>query len=247
MMLPEMMPVWLGAPLALFFGLITAIVLNRTLRMALLERPEDFPSAPAKPSSPAFPAPVGFPTPQVGRPLETANLAILGAGSVVLALSPLGHSPFELFQGLLMFMLLYPLALLDLLTQLLESPLIIAGLALRLGALALLKHEDLVEAVTGMLVGAGALYLVGFIYEALRGRQGLGDGDPALMALIGAFVGWRNLAAVLLIAAALGLLVGYPLLRLRGAAFSTPIPFAPFLCLGGFVIYLMARMGPPWL
>ncbi|MDH4247193.1 MAG: A24 family peptidase [Deltaproteobacteria bacterium] len=246
---PYVFPLWLAVTLSLVFSLLTALALNRMLLRAVRSRPQEFVSRPTAPpawiSTPDAVTP--FPAPQVGKALTIANFLLLGATGVLMAFSPLGNSPFDLSQVLLMLLLFYPLALLDLLTQMIETPLIVAGLVLRLTALSLFQPEALMESVTGMLVGAGGFYLVGMVYETLRGRQGLGEGDPALVALIGAFVGWRNLAAVVLVSAALGLLVGYTLLRIRGASLNTPIPFGPFLCLGGGVVYLATRLGLPGL
>ena len=93
-------------------------------------------------------------------------------------------------------------------------------------------------AAYGALLGAGGLYLLGVLYEALRGRAGLGDGDPAVMALIGAWTGPEGLVFVIFVAAISGSLFGgLWLLKNRQNWRETPVPFAPFLCLGGLVVH----------
>ena len=59
------------------------------------------------------------------------------------------------------------------------------------------------------LIGAGAGYLglaaVAAAYRSLRGREGLGGGDPILLGGIGACLGWQVLPTILLFAALSGL------------------------------------------
>jgi leader peptidase (prepilin peptidase)/N-methyltransferase len=59
------------------------------------------------------------------------------------------------------------------------------------------------------LIGAGAGYLglaaVAAAYRSLRGREGLGGGDPILLGGIGAWLGWQVLPTILLFAALSGL------------------------------------------
>ena len=187
-----------------------------------------------------------FPVPPHGRAAEIFHFAVLGASSLALSISPLGASPLGLLQGLLMLLVLYPLAVLDLYTLQVVSPLVVLGLVLRLGSLALWHRAGLPDALAGMLAGAGGLYMVGFAYETIRGRMGLGDGDAAVLGLIGSFTGWRFLPMTVLLATVLGLLFSVLLLRGKNM-FSTPIPFVPFLCLGGLAAYLTSRLGLPWM
>jgi leader peptidase (prepilin peptidase)/N-methyltransferase len=48
-----------------------------------------------------------------------------------------------------------------------------------------------VGSIFGALVGGGILLIVGIAYKAARKRQGLGIGDVKMMAMVGAFLGWR--------------------------------------------------------
>lgn len=178
-----------------------------------------------------------------GRLLFLANLAVVGAGALALGLFPAVSGGFALSQALLLFFLLYALAVLDLLTLTVEAPVLIAGLVLRLGAVLLAAREQAPAMLGGALAGAGLFYLIGFIYEAVRDRQGLGEGDPAVLALVGAFVGWQGVVPVVLLSTALGLAVGFPMLLLFGRPLNTPLPFVPFLCAGGLAVYLAQAQG----
>jgi len=88
------------------------------------------------------------------------------------------------------------------------------------------------------------------LYETFRHRQGLGEGDAAVLGLIGMWVGWQGLGSVLLISALSGILIGgISLLRQRQSnqnipeLLQTQIPFAPFLCIGGLLVYFLQESG----
>ena len=106
------------------------------------------------------------------------------------------------------------------------------------------------NSISGLLIGAGILFFVGFLYETFRHRQGLGEGDAAVLGLIGMWVGWQGLGAVLLIAAVNGIIIGgITLLKNREknqeftTLLQTQIPFAPYLCLAGITVYLIQETG----
>lgn len=124
-----------------------------------------------------------------------------------------------------------------LLPDVLTLPLIPAGLlaAWWLDPAGLTDHA--IAAALGYAVLAG----VAFGYRWLRGRDGLGGGDPKLLAALGAWVGVAALPSVLLGAALAGL-AWAGLLRLRGTALtgSTALPFGPFLALSGWLVLLQA-------
>jgi prepilin signal peptidase PulO-like enzyme (type II secretory pathway) len=168
---------------------------------------------------------------------------VLGAASLALSRMPALAEPLALSQALLLLYLLYPLALLDVATLTLEPALVLGGIALRAAVVAGLQREAAADMLGGLLAGAGLLALVGFAYQWLRGREGLGEGDAALLGLIGAFVGWRGLLPVVLLGTATGLLVGVPVLLALRRPLNTPLPFAPFLCVGGLAVYLLQAQG----
>ena len=175
--------------------------------------------------------------------LAPAHAALLACAGAALVFHP-GLGSFALLsQALLLLYLLYPLAWVDLLTLTVEPGLVIAGIVLRMGSVLALQRELALDMLGGMLGGAGLLYLVGFFYRELRGRVGLGDGDAALLGLIGAFVGWQGLLPVVILSAAGGIIAGGPALLLLRKPLDTPLPFAPFLCGGGLTVYLLQAAG----
>jgi leader peptidase (prepilin peptidase)/N-methyltransferase len=95
-----------------------------------------------------------------------------------------------------------------------------------------------VDSLVGMVAGGGALLLIGTIFLNLTGKHGMGWGDIKLLAMIGAWLGWRPLPIVVLISSILGIIIGGGSLLLSGKGLSHRIPFGPFLSMGT-IIYLL--------
>jgi leader peptidase (prepilin peptidase)/N-methyltransferase len=87
-----------------------------------------------------------------------------------------------------------------------------------------------IDAFLGIMIGAGTLYFVAVYYEALTGREGMGGGDVNLLAMLGAFLGWKALLFILLVSSLLGAVVGVALVVGKGKDMRYAVPFGPFLC-----------------
>jgi leader peptidase (prepilin peptidase) / N-methyltransferase len=143
--------------------------------------------------------------------------------------------------GALFGWLLLTLAAIDLrafwLPDRLTAALAVLGLAIAA------TRGTLAEAAIGGAAGVAALWLVATGYRQLRGRVGLGGGDPKLLGAIGCWLGWRSLPAVVLAACLLGLVAlagwrstGRPLradMRLPFGALLAPAAFGVWLATGG--------------
>ena len=96
----------------------------------------------------------------------------------------------------------------------------------------------------GAAVGFGGLWLLAFLYRRVRGRDGLGGGDPFLLGAIGAWVGWAGLPSVLLWASAAGLaVVAAKLVLRRPVASADRLPFGAFLAVGAWMTWLYGPLG----
>ncbi|HVS22049.1 MAG TPA: prepilin peptidase, partial [Pyrinomonadaceae bacterium] len=92
---------------------------------------------------------------------------------------------------------------------------------------------SLAGAGLGALAGGGSLWLMGFIWEKLRGVEAMGFGDVKMMLMVGAFLGWRLTILTILIAVFTGSLVGIALmLRWGGRNLQMMLPFGIFLGIG---------------
>ena len=166
-----------------------------------------------------------------------------GAAGMAVLTAP---SPQALLFALLLFHALYCLSVIDLSALEVELSVLFGALALRLVGLLLLSPHRLPDMLLGMLSGAGLLFLTGLGYQWLRGRVGLGEGDAAVMALSGAFVGLSGMIAVLLLSALSGLIIAGGMLLLRRRSLATPIPMVPFLAVGTLAVYFGQASGIEW-
>lgn len=157
------------------------------------------------------------------------------------------------------FCLLLVVSCIDLDHYLIPDVFSLPGVLLGLGFAALTQAPIVWDAALGATLGGGLLWAVARGYRGLTGRDGMGGGDVKLLAMIGAFLGWRGVPVALFVAAVAGSVVGlvamarqgadlrlkaaadkYGLAQLvtmarQGAGLRLVLPFGPFLALGALV------------
>ena len=113
--------------------------------------------------------------------------------------------------------------------QIIPDPLSIGGTALGFVGAWVCLDVSVVESLIGAAVGAGLILAIATAYKAARKVEGMGGGDVKLMAMIGAFMGWQMVLAVLFLAAAAGSVYGVWLMRRAGGDGKTAVAFGSFL------------------
>jgi leader peptidase (prepilin peptidase)/N-methyltransferase len=165
----------------------------------------------------------------------------LAAGALALFLA--GHFGYSaaLVGALVYGWALLALTFIDLDTQLLPDDITLPLLWIGLIANTFGVYTDLRAAVLGAVAGYMVLWAVYWAFRLLAKKEGMGYGDFKLLAAIGAWTGWQVLPAVILVAAGLGAILGSITLWLARKGRETPIPFGPYLALGGIVGLLWGR------
>ena len=150
--------------------------------------------------------------------------------------------------GLVLTWFLVALAFIDIDHQLLPDsltlPLVWLGLLLSLFAPAPGSAPvpvDMRSSIIGAIAGYVSLWSVYHLFRLLTGKEGMGYGDFKLLAAIGAWLGWQMLIPTVLLAAAVGAVVGIALLASRGQSRSTPIAFGPFLAAAGWLMLMFGH------
>jgi leader peptidase (prepilin peptidase) / N-methyltransferase len=176
-----------------------------------------------------------------GARIDRRHLAIeLAAAFVGLAAFVAHPLPLALVTAALGWWLLL-IAALDLehhwLPDRLTLPLIPLGLAAAWAGFGALFAERF----AGAAIGWAALALIAFAYQRLRGREGMGRGDPKLLGALGAWLGALQLPFVLLGAGLLGL-AAILSLRLRGekVTATTRLPLGTLMALAAWPLWLLA-------
>ena len=107
--------------------------------------------------------------------------------------------------------------------------------------------SSLAEAAFAAIVGAGSIWLVGFLYEKIRHREGMGLGDVKMIAMIGAFMGLPVALFTLIVASLAGSIIGLIFIRLtKQDAATYELPFGSFLGAAGLLIALAGKVLPVW-
>ncbi|HRC84729.1 MAG TPA: prepilin peptidase [Thermoanaerobaculia bacterium] len=88
-------------------------------------------------------------------------------------------------------------------------------------------------ALLGAVLGGGLLWAIYGAWLLLRKEEGMGLGDAKMLAMQGAFLGWKNMLLTLLVAAVLGSVVGVVVMRSRSEGWKTRLPFGTFLAAAG--------------
>jgi leader peptidase (prepilin peptidase)/N-methyltransferase len=158
--------------------------------------------------------------------------ALTAAGYVLLALADGPGIP--LLRDLVFFSLLVPIAFIDIDHRIIPNELSIVGLAAGL-LLSFLPGGDWKGSVIGGLLGGGILYGTAFAYEKLTGIEGMGGGDVKLIAMIGAFLGWKGALFTIFCGSILGVAGGLLAMRKGKEGLKTAIPFGPYLCAAALI------------
>ena len=171
-----------------------------------------------------------------GQPIAWRYPLVEGLTGLLFALTVVQYGPTALAASLLLFVAaLVVIAFVDLDHQLLPNVITLPGIPLGLLAGLAVGGPPILDRILGALTGAGFLYLVLLYGGALYGQDAMGEGDLNLMALVGAFLGWKAVVVTLLVGCLSGSLVGLALIALRRLGRREHMPFGPFLALGALV------------
>lgn len=100
------------------------------------------------------------------------------------------------------------------------------------------------EAALGALLPAGTLWLVGWLFEKIRHKEGLGFGDVKMIAMVGAFLGIRGALLTIILGSVAGSVIGMIYIKAtRQDAGEFQLPFGSFL---GLAALATAVSGPGW-
>jgi leader peptidase (prepilin peptidase) / N-methyltransferase len=91
---------------------------------------------------------------------------------------------------------------------------------------------SLIGAAIGALVGGGSLWLMGFLWEKLRGVEAMGLGDVKMMFMVGAYLGWRLAVLTIFFGVFTGSVAGIAVMAKRGRDMQMMLPFGIFLGIG---------------
>lgn len=130
---------------------------------------------------------------------------------------------------------LITITFIDLDYQIIPDIISIPGIAFGIGASFFIPIISWLESLFGIFVGGGLLLLVAVGYKWITGREGMGGGDIKLLAMVGAWLGWKAIPFILLSSSLIGVLIGGASGLLYKRGLKTKIPFGPFLSISSLI------------
>ena len=91
------------------------------------------------------------------------------------------------------------------------------------------------ESLIGLVIGGGILYTISALYYLVRRQAGMGGGDIKLLAMLGAFLGYKSLPFIIFASSLTGAVVGLLVMMVQKKDIATKIPFGPFLSIAALV------------
>jgi leader peptidase (prepilin peptidase)/N-methyltransferase len=91
------------------------------------------------------------------------------------------------------------------------------------------------DSILGILIGGGTLWLVAFVYQLLAKKEGMGGGDIKLLAMIGAFLGWKGVILTIFLSSVIGTVANVPGMLLSKKFFNYKLPFGPFIAIAAMM------------
>jgi leader peptidase (prepilin peptidase)/N-methyltransferase len=102
------------------------------------------------------------------------------------------------------------------------------------------------EALLGILLGGGSLFLVAWIYSLITKKEGMGGGDIKLLAMMGAIVGWQGVFFTIFVASLVGTLAGLAVMLQSRQGMKLAVPFGPFLSIGAITYIFFGTQLVNW-
>lgn len=127
------------------------------------------------------------------------------------------------------------ITVIDLYHQIIPDVISLPGIGAGLLASLTVSQITFTNSLLGILLGGGSLFLIATVYQWLFKREGMGGGDVKLLAMIGAFLGWKAVILTIFLGSLIASVIGIILMVSKGKDFKYAIPFGPFLSLGAVI------------
>jgi leader peptidase (prepilin peptidase) / N-methyltransferase len=160
---------------------------------------------------------------------------------------------------------LFAIALIDYDWRLIPNIITFPGTLLGFVAASLMMPEiGWKDSLIGIAAGGGFLFLTGYVYQILRGREGVGLGDVWLLGMVGGFLGWQGVAFTIFFGSVFGAAGGLASALGGGTAqapvadtagdraeadqslLQTEVPFGPFLAIAAGIYTLFQPQLVRW-
>ena len=158
-------------------------------------------------------------------------------GALTLALF-LRFGPGPVFAVLFLFSsAMVVVTFIDLEHQIIPDSITLPGIVLGFAASFFIPQLGWLNSLLGILAGGGSLLAIAYGYQAITKKDGMGGGDIKLLAMMGAFFGWKAILFIIFAASLAGSVIGIAAMAVKKRDSTLPIPFGPFLA-GAAILYI---------
>ena len=148
----------------------------------------------------------------------------------------------QLIVAFVLLSALVAITVIDLIHRIIPNTITLPGILAGVVANLVTGRVSLLDSLIGILVGGGLF----FVIIVVTAGRGMGGGDMKLAAMFGAFLGWKITLVSLFVAVMVGGSFGAAGLLTGRMRRKDPIPFGPFLALGGAVGLLWGERIVRW-
>ncbi|MBI5886026.1 MAG: prepilin peptidase [Deltaproteobacteria bacterium] len=169
----------------------------------------------------------------------------LTGGFAALIFHLYGPSP-EFFVYFVFTAALIVITFIDLEHRIIPDVISLPGIPIGFAASFFIASPGWMNSAIGAVLGGGFLLIVSVGYYLLAKRSGMGGGDIKLLAMIGAFLGWKGVVVTVLLSSFVGAVIGGALMVIAGKKSRYAIPFGPFLAFGALVYLFIGDILIEW-
>jgi leader peptidase (prepilin peptidase)/N-methyltransferase len=134
----------------------------------------------------------------------------------------------------------------DLEHQIIPDEISLSGIVLGFVFSFFIQGHSWLNSLLGILLGGGSLLLVAYVYQRLTGNEGMGGGDIKLLAMMGAFLGWKAILFIVFASSLVGSVVGITIMLVQKKDSKLAIPFGPYLAFGAVLYIFYGRQLIHW-
>jgi leader peptidase (prepilin peptidase)/N-methyltransferase len=179
-----------------------------------------------------------------GNPISVQYPLVEVATAIIWAYMVARHGPtVEALRGAVFGTVLLGIGMTDLRAYLIPDEFTLGGLAIGLGLSLAGGLPAVIDAAVGAAVGFFLLWGIGAAGTWLFKQEAMGGGDIKMMAMVGAFLGWKGVLLTVFLGALLGSVIFVPM-HLAGS--RKLVPFGIFLALGAAATWLVGPAVFAW-
>lgn len=182
-----------------------------------------------------------------GNPISIQYPIVEVTNGVLTLLLFLRFGPTLAFATLFLFCsALVVITFIDIEHQIIPDEISLSGIVIGFILSFFISGHNWLNSLLGILLGGGSLFFVAWSYQRLTGKDGMGGGDIKLLAMMGAFLGWKAILFIIFVSSLVGSVAGVSIMLLQKKDGKLAIPFGPYLAFGAILYIFYGRSLIRW-